>query len=249
LTVNPQAAATPYSTSVCVAKKFRAGGFFSGYNRLFGATLLCGKPNRVEFFQGDTMAEGSSEPVGDITAVLAQIDSGQQEAVTALMDIAYDELRELAQALMRKEPAEHTLQPTALVHEAAMRLLGSGGLEQVDNRSYFFGAMCRAMRRVLVDHARSRNAARRGGDCQKRPLDATIRVIETSRGIDLVELDEALARLEMRSQRQAEVVTMRFFGGFEMREISEHLQVSLGTIENDWRIAKAWLHGELNPSA
>jgi RNA polymerase sigma-70 factor (ECF subfamily) len=191
---------------------------------------------------------------GDITKVLARIDAGESGAVAALMELAYDELHELAQALMRGQPAEHTLQPTALVNEAAIRLLGSGGLEAVRNRSYFFGAMCRAMRRVLVDHARRRLTERRGGGKRPQslsdtPLDATIDVIETERGIDLIELDEALARLQARSERQADVVTMRFFGGFEMREISEHLQVSLSTIEDDWRIARSWLRRELKPTS
>ena len=188
-------------------------------------------------------------PPGDITQVLAQIDAGEQGAAAALMELAYDELRELAKSLMRNQPPEHTLQPTALVHEAALRLLGAGGLEEVRNRSYFFGAMCRAMRRVLVDHARGRNAARRGGAMTPIPLDATIAAIEETRGIDLVTLDEALHRLEERSQRQADVVTMRFFGGFGMQEISEHLRVSLSTIESDWRIARAWLRNELQQAS
>lgn len=195
-----------------------------------------------------------STPPGDITQVLAQVDAGEQGAAAALMELAYDELRELAQALMRNQPSEHTLQPTALVHEAALRLLGAGGLAEVRNRSYFFGAMCQAMRRVLVDHARGRNASRRGGgdkpqSLHQNALDATIAEIEETRGIDLVSLDEALQRLEARSQRQAEVVTMRFFGGFGMQEISDHLQVSLSTIESDWRIARAWLRNELQQAS
>ena len=184
-------------------------------------------------------------PPGEITQVLAKVDAGEQGAAALLMELAYDELRELAQSLMRDQPPEHTLQPTALVHEAALRLLGTGGLEEVRNRTYFFGAMCRAMRRVLVDHARRRNASRRGGGNTPLPLDATIAAIEKSRGLDLVNLDEALVRLEQRSQRQAEVVNMRFFGGFGMQEISDHLQVSLSTVENDWRVARAWLKNEL----
>ena len=188
-------------------------------------------------------------PPGDITQVLAQIDAGEQGAATELMELAYDELRELAQRLMRDQPVEHTLQPTALVHEAALRLLGTNGLKEVRNRSYFFGAMCRAMRRVLVDHARRRNASRRGGANTPLPLDATVAAIEETRGIDLVTLDEALQRLEERSQRQAEVVTMRFFGGFSMKEISDHLHVSLSTIESDWRIARAWLRNQLQQAS
>lgn len=207
------------------------------------------------------MTEIAKNTAGDITTVLAELDrcrpddaTDRTDAVATLIELAYDELRELAQSLMRSQPTEHTLQPTALVHEAAMRLLGTNGLAEARNRSYFFGAMCRAMRRVLVDHARARRAIRRGGDRRRLALDgpaldATISAIENSRGIDLIELDEALQRLETRSRRQAELVTMRFFGGFDMREIAEHLRVSLGTVENDWRIAKAWLHQELNPSA
>lgn len=190
-----------------------------------------------------------ASPAGEMTQVLARVDSGEPGAAAALMELAYDELRELAQILMRDQPPGHTLQPTALVHEAALRLLGPGGLEEVRNRSYFFGAMCRAMRRVLVDHARRRHAVRRGGCNAPLPLDPTIDAIEKSRGIDLVTLDDALQRLEERSQRQAQVVTMRFFGGYGMQEISEQLHVSLSTIESDWRIARAWLRNELQQTS
>ncbi len=191
---------------------------------------------------------------GDITKVLARVDAGEHDASAVLMGLAYDELRELAQNLMKNQPPGHTLQPTALVHEAALRLLGPGGLEEVRNRSYFFGAMCRAMRRVLVDHARRRHASRRGGrntphSLDDTSLDATVVAIEEERGIDLVTLDDALQRLEERSQRQADVVSMRFFGGFTMQEISNHLQVSLSTVESDWRIARAWLHNQLQPTS
>lgn len=207
------------------------------------------------------MSETAEKTPGDITRLLAKIDdrnarggAASQSTIAPLIEIAYDELRDLAQSLMRSQPAGHTLQPTALVHEAAIRLLGANGLAEVRNRAYFFGAMCRAMRRVLVDSARARRALRRGGDSPRisldaHKLDATISVIEESRGIDLIEFDEALARLEARSGRQVEIVTMRFFGGFEMREIAQHLQVSLSTVETDWRVAKAWLHQELGPNS
>ena len=207
------------------------------------------------------MSESAEKTPGAITSLLAEIDdlsvrdrAASQMAITSLIEIAYDELRDLAQSLMRTQPAGHTLQPTALVHEAAIRMLGTSGLFEVRNRAYFFGAMCRAMRRVLVDSARARRALRRGGGSPKisletHTLSATISAIEESRGIDLIELDEALEQLEARSKRQAEIVTMRFFGGFQMREIAQHLQVSLRTIETDWRVAKAWLHQELRPTS
>ena len=150
-------------------------------------------------------------------------------------------MRGLAAGLMRRERPEHTLQPTALVNEAALRLLGEDALRNVRNRAYFFGMMGLAMRRVLVDHARSRGAQRRGGGQERVPLDMTVDFVEQAHQIDLLALDELLRELEALNKRQYDVVMLRFFGGFEVPEIAEHLGIGLSTAEKDWRLARAWL--------
>lgn len=190
------------------------------------------------------MASTSS---GEVTRLLRELETGGDAARERLFELAYEELRALAAGLMRSERPEHTLQPTALVHEAAARLLDAQALKSAPNRAYFFGAMARAMRRVLVDHARRRSAARRGGDSLRVPLDDTIEQLEATHAVDLVSLDEALETLGELHSRQAEVVMLRFFAGFTMSEIAQQLEVSVSTVEADWRLARAWLHSRLNP--
>ena len=163
------------------------------------------------------------------------------------MEAAYDELRRLAGGMMRRERGDHTLQATALVNEAALRMLGQNALATSGNRAYFFGAMATAMRRVLVDHARARSARRRGGgDYQRHGLDYAVEEIELDAQVDLVALNDALDRLEALSERQSRIVTLRFFGGMSVPEIAEHLDVSVSTVEKDWRLARVWLHRQLN---
>ncbi len=181
---------------------------------------------------------------------MGQIREGSNEAKQELMLLAYEQLRKLAGGMMRRERDNHTLQPTALVNEAALRMLGQ--LDQIAgrDRAYFFGAMTTAMRRVLVDHARSRNAQRRGGaEMQRHGLDYAIEFVEQESKIDLVSLDEALTRLTELNPRQSEVVSLRFFGGLSIPEIADHLEVSVSTVEKDWRIARAWLHSQLGEGA
>ena len=178
-----------------------------------------------------------------MTRLLADAQQGSEPAIERLIAVAYDELRDLAASLMRRERPDHTLQPTALVHEAAMRLLGGDAVDGLGagGRSYFFGTMARAMRRVLVDHARARRTLRRGGGDRPEPLDTLVAAVEQTNGIDLLALDEALRSLELLNPRQAQVVGMRFFAGLEMPEIARELGVSLSTVEKDWKIARAWL--------
>jgi RNA polymerase sigma factor (TIGR02999 family) len=182
----------------------------------------------------------------DITVILGEINAGSQPAQGELIELAYDQLRRIAGGMMRREKDDHTLQPTALVNEAVLRLLGQ--LEQISgkDRAYFFGAMATAMRRVLVDHARSRNAVRRGGgQYQRQDLDLTLDALEAESKIDLLDLDEAMKRLAEFNPRQSEIVSLRFFGGLSIPEIAEHLDVSVSTVEKNWRIARAWLHSTL----
>jgi len=189
------------------------------------------------------MSDSQSE---NLTILLSQASTGDTEAESQLMEAAYEELRRLAGGMMRRERGDHTLQATALVNEAALRMLGQQALVASGNRAYFFGAMATAMRRVLVDHARSRNARRRGGgDYQRQGLDVAIEAIETEAQVDLIALNDALDRLEAMSERQNRIVTLRFFGGMSLPEIAEHLDVSVSTVEKDWRLARAWLHHQL----
>lgn len=183
----------------------------------------------------------------DITQLLGQASNGDAEARNHLMEAAYDELRRLAGGMMRRERGDHTLQATALVNEAALRLLGQDALAEAHDRAYFFGMMATAMRRVLVDHARGRNAQRRGGgEYQRQGLDHVIEAIEEEAHVDLVSLDDALSKLTEMSERQGQVVSLRFFGGMSIPEISEHLSVSVSTVEKDWRLARAWLKLQLD---
>ena len=145
---------------------------------------------------------------------------------------------------MRREHPGHTLSPTAVVHEAVIKLLGEAALDRAADRSYLFASAARAMREVLIDHARRRATARRGGGRRRVPLDAVVDYFE-DQGLDLVAVHEALDRLAERNGRQAQVVTLRYFGGLTVPEIAEALGVSVGTVERDWRIARAWLSNEL----
>ncbi len=159
-------------------------------------------------------------------------------------EIVYGELRKLAGVLMHHELSDHTLQPTALVHEAYFRLVDQKCVEWQD-RAHFFGIASRAMRQILVEHARKRSAARRGGGLQKVPLDENIRSANVS-DIEIVDLSEALDRLADLDERMARVVEMRVFGGLTSEEIALVLGVSRGTVQNDWRFARMWFGRELS---
>jgi RNA polymerase sigma factor (TIGR02999 family) len=187
----------------------------------------------------------ASDRSGEVTRILNEIEAGDPAAQGKLFEVVYDELRALAASLMRKERAQHTLQPTALVNEAALRLLGEDALRRVRNRAYFFGMMGLAMRRVLVDHARTRGAQRRGGGQERLPLDAAVDLVEQTHQVDLLALDEVLRELEALNRRQYDVVMLRFFGGFEVPEIADQLGIGLSTAEKDWRLARAWLRRRL----
>jgi RNA polymerase sigma factor (TIGR02999 family) len=156
----------------------------------------------------------------------------------------YQDLHQVAVGLMNEEPAGHTLQPTALLHEAFARLFRADVFRQAPNRAYLFGAAGRAMRQVLVEHARRRKAEKHGGRQNRLPLDAVLLYFEEQR-LDVEALHEALDRLAALNERQSVVVTLRFFCGFTVPEVAAQLGVSTFTVENDFRIARAWLRRQL----
>jgi RNA polymerase sigma factor (TIGR02999 family) len=185
-----------------------------------------------------------AEKQGDLTAVLGEIRAGVPGAQDRLIRAIYGELRRTAGGLMRRDRPGHTLQPSALVHEALLRLLDGDALTDVPNRRYLFAAAAQAMRQVLVDHARRRNTQKRGGNRVRFPLDQVLAGFD-DQGLDVIALQEALDRLAQDHPRQAQVVDLRFFGGLTVREVAETLAVSEGTVENDWRFARAWLRRQL----
>jgi RNA polymerase sigma factor (TIGR02999 family) len=168
---------------------------------------------------------------------------GDEQALSALMPLVYDELRRLAASYMRRERPGQTLQATALVHDAYIRLMQDSKLSW-QNRSHFFGIAARSMRQILVERARARRAAKRGGSRIRVTLDAGLLATEAP-AIDLEALDEALTRLEALDAELARVVEVRFFGGLSIDEAAETLDVSPATVKRRWTVAKAWLAREL----
>jgi RNA polymerase sigma-70 factor (ECF subfamily) len=184
---------------------------------------------------------------GDLSGLLGEARAGHADARDRLVRAIYGELRHMAGGLMRHERPDHTLQPSALVHEALLRLLGGEALADVPDRRYLFAAAVRAMRQVLVDHARRRRALKRDGRRVRVPLDRALATLE-ERGLDVVALHEALEHLALEHPRQAQVVDLRFFGGLSIPEVAAALGVSDTTAEGDWRLARAWLRGRLGGS-
>jgi RNA polymerase sigma factor (TIGR02999 family) len=185
-----------------------------------------------------------TEQRGDLTAIVNEARSGGADARERLVRAIYAELRRTAGGLMRRERPGHTLQATALVHEALLRLLDGDTLADVPNRRYLFAAAAHAMRQVLVEHARRRCARKRDGNRVRVPLDQVLASF-VEQGLDVIALHEALERLALDHPRPAQVVTLRFFGGLSVPEVADSLEVSDTTIESDWRFARAWLKGQL----
>ena len=179
----------------------------------------------------------------EVTRLLIQLTDGDHAALDELLSLVYAELRRLAASYLRRERQGHTLQPTALVHEAYLRLIDQTQVRW-QNRAHFFGVAAQMMRRILVDHARSSQAEKRGGEFQKFSLDENIDV-SGERASDLVALDEALERLAQLDPQKARVVELRFFGGLSVEETAEVLGVSAPTVKRQWRMAKAWLYGQV----
>jgi RNA polymerase sigma-70 factor (ECF subfamily) len=183
----------------------------------------------------------------DIAVLLEHVRDGRADAFDRLVRAIYGELVRVARGLMRRERPDHTLQPSALVHEALLRLLSGDTLTDVPNRHYLFAAAARAMRQVLVEHARRRRAQKREGCRARIPLDQALVGFE-ERGLDVIALEDALEGLARAHPRQAQVVDLRFFGGLSVTEIAAVLGVSDTTVEGDWRFARAWLKGQLGGS-
>lgn len=179
-----------------------------------------------------------------VTQLLAEAGRGRREAWERLTPLIYDELHDLAEAAMRKERSCHTLQPTALVHEAFVRLAGQDQARW-NNRTHFYGAAAQTMRRILVDHARRRRAEKRGGGATCEPLDAALISFE-DRSTDLLDLDAALTRLAALDRQQARIVELRFFGGLTVEEAAELLGISVSSVERSWRTARAYLLREVS---
>ena len=180
----------------------------------------------------------------EVTRLLADWRGGDHSALDKLMLLIYDELRVLARRYMKRERSNHTLQTTALVNEAYLRLLGQ---QQADwqNRAHFFAVAARVMRHLLVDHARSRRYARRGGSALRITLDETV-AASPEESVDLLALNEALGRLNTMDERMCRIVELRYFSGLSVEETAEVLGVSAITIKREWLKAKAWLYRELS---
>lgn len=175
-----------------------------------------------------------------------QVTDGDRVALNDLLPLIYDELRSLAANYLRRERPGHTLQPTALVHEAYLRLVDQTQVRW-QNRAHFFGVAAQMMRRILVNHARDRHAAKRGGGELLLSLDETIDYF-AGQDVNLMLLDEALNALARIDEQQSRIVELRFFGGLNIEETAEVVRVSPATVKREWRIAKAWLYGEINGS-
>jgi RNA polymerase sigma factor (TIGR02999 family) len=188
-----------------------------------------------------------SSPADDVTQILKDWSDGDSDAPGKLMPLVYEELRRLARSYLARERDDHTLQATALVHEAYLRLADDTRLTWKD-RAHFYGIAARMMRQILVDHARARNAARRGGLQQKLTLEEA-RELPATGDVDLIELDGALENFAKDYPRKSEVVELKFFGGLEAKEISEVLRVSEKTVLRDWNFAKLWLCRALTESS
>lgn len=178
----------------------------------------------------------------DVTEMLLELKDGG-DISARLLPLVYDELRRLAQSYLRSERPDHTLQPTALVHEAYLRLVDQSRVEW-QSRAHFYAVAAQMMRRILIDHARSHATEKRGGSGKRLSLDEAAFLPE-ERAADLVALDEALKQLAATDERKSRVVELRFFGGLSVKETAEVLGVHVATVERDWVVAKAWLYREV----
>jgi RNA polymerase sigma-70 factor, ECF subfamily len=180
-----------------------------------------------------------------VTGLLARWNDGDPDALEQLLDVVYPDLKRLAGSLLRRERADHTLQPTALVHEAYIRLSGVRGM-RLEGRRHFYGAAAMAMRRILVDHARQRKASKRGGaDLERAPMEEALNAPVDLR-IDFERLDEALEELTAFAPEKARVVELRYFAGLSIEETAALLDIAPATVKRHWTFARAWLHRALS---
>jgi RNA polymerase sigma-70 factor (ECF subfamily) len=179
----------------------------------------------------------------NITQLLVEWGNGDKEALDKLLPIVYEELRRQAERFLRRERPNHTLQPTALIHEAYLKLINQEHMRW-QNRAQFFGIAAQLMRRILVDHARGKQAAKRGGEDVKLQLDEAM-IGGRQKDVNLVTLDEALNRLGQLDEQQGKIVELRYFSGLSIDETSAAVSISPATVKRDWTIAKAWLRREI----
>jgi len=180
-----------------------------------------------------------------ITQLLQELRKGRPDTLNEILPLVYDELRRLAHSYLKKERNNHTLQPTALVHEAYLRLLGQNEIEW-QNRAHFFGISARLMREILIEYARGRNRQKRGGEFKTQiALDDAVSFSKETQ-LDVVAVDEALSKLEKLDERQARIVELKFFGGLTVEEIGEVLDISPATVKREWSTAKLLLYKMLN---
>jgi len=193
------------------------------------------------------MDSAPNPSAANITTLLRAWKAGDQSAAGELFPVVYGELKKIAERYMRRERKEHTLQPTALVHEAFVRLIELRNLEWQD-RTHFFALSAQMMRRILVNYALARGAGKRRGHAQQVTFDEAM-VVARERDRELVELDEALTALAKLDSRKAQIVELRFFGGLSVDETAEVLKVSSQTVLRDWKLAKTWLAREISRAA
>lgn len=190
------------------------------------------------------MPSQSSEPSGQVTQLLTRWRSGDRQALDELLPLVYEELRSLAGHYLRQERPDHTLQSTALVHEAYVRLVGQSP-PAWNSRAHFFGIAARLMRQILVDHARNRHAAKRGGHALKLTLTDSL-AGSKKQDLDILALDNALNTLAQVSPQQSQIVELRFFSGLTIEDTSEALGISPATVKRGWTAARAWLFREMS---
>jgi len=183
----------------------------------------------------------------DVTQLLSRWSAGDRAALDSLVPAVYRELRRMAARYLRHERSDHTLQPTALVHEAFVKLVGQRDVRW-QNRAHFFGVAAQLIRRVLVDYARERAAAKRGGGVERLPLEDAL-AIGASNQIDIIAVDDALNRLATVDPDQVRLVELRFFGGLTIEETAEVLGWSSGSVKREWTVARAWLQHEISGAA
>lgn len=184
-------------------------------------------------------------PPGEVTALLGRVREGDGAAVDRLFALTYDRMRQIAGRLLRRERPDHTLQPTALVNETLMHLLGGQALPSATDRLHLFAIVTRAMRHVLIDHERRRLADKRGGDRQKEPLEAASGVEDHREPFARVDILDAIETLARTRERAGQVATLRYAAGLSPTEIADQLGVSVSVVESDWRFARAWLRRAL----
>jgi RNA polymerase sigma factor (TIGR02999 family) len=180
-----------------------------------------------------------------ITLLLVDWSKGDEYALEQLMPLVYEELRRMARNYMRRQPSGHTFQTTELIHEAYLKI-AAGKDKQWQNRAHFFGVAANIMRRILVDHARKHNADKRGGEFSKEQLEEALVVVSDEKSFELLALDDALVELAKVDPQKSRIVELRYFGGLSVEETAEVMGISEITVKRHWKMAKAWLYGQIS---